>query len=59
MLDYCKQDVEITHAVYKELLKESKDFSKECYRLEHDIRLIVDQQEKNGFAFNIQKHKNY
>ena len=55
MLDYCKQDVEITHAVYKELLKESKGFTKESIDLEHDIRLIIDQQEKNGFAFNIQK----
>ena len=55
MLDYCKQDVEITHAVYKELLKESKGFSKESIDLEHDIRLILDQQEKNGFAFDIKK----
>jgi len=55
MLDYCKQDVEITHAVYKELLKESKGFTKESIDLEHDIRLILDQQEKNGFAFNIRK----
>jgi DNA polymerase-1 len=55
MLDYCKQDVEITHAVYKELLKESKGFTKESIDLEHDIRLIIDQQEKNGFAFNIRK----
>ena len=55
MLKYCKQDVEITHAVYNELVKESKGFSKESIDLEHDIRLIIDQQEKNGFAFNIQK----
>ena len=55
MLDYCKQDVEITHAVYNELKKESKGFTKESIDLEHDIRLILDQQEKNGFAFNIQK----
>jgi DNA polymerase-1 len=55
MLDYCKQDVEITHAVYKELLKESKGFTKESIDLEHDIRLIIDQQEKNGFAFDIRK----
>ena len=52
---YCIQDVEITHAVYNELVKESKGFSKESIDLEHDIRLIIDQQEKNGFAFNIQK----
>ena len=55
MLKYCKQDVEITHAVYNELVKESKGFSKESIDLEHDIRLIIDQQEKNGFAFDIQK----
>ena len=42
MLDYCKQDVEITHAVYKELLKESKGFTKESIDLSHDIRLIID-----------------
>ena len=55
MLDYCIQDVHITHAVYNELKKESKGFSKESIDLEHDIRLIIDQQEKNGFAFDIRK----
>jgi DNA polymerase-1 len=55
MLDYCRQDVEITHAVYKELVKESEGFSQESVDLEHDIRLIIDQQEKNGFAFDIMK----
>ena len=55
MLDYCKQDVEITHAVYKELIKESKGFSKESVDLEHKVRLILNQQENNGFAFNMRK----
>ena len=55
MLKYCKQDVEITHAVYNELVKESKGFSQESSNLEHDIRLILDQQERNGFAFDIKK----
>ena len=55
MLDYCKQDVEITHVVYNELKKESKGFSRESIDLEHSIRLILDQQEKNGFAFDIRK----
>ena len=32
-----------------------KGFSKESIDLEHDIRLILDQQEKNGFAFDIKK----
>ncbi len=55
MLDYCKQDVEITHAVYKELINESKGFSKESVDLEHKVRLILNQQENNGFAFNMRK----
>ena len=55
MLDYCKQDVEITHAVYNQLKKEGKDFSKHAVKLEHKIVRIIDKQEKNGFAFNIQK----
>tara|TARA_R100001594_G_scaffold5653_1_gene17179 strand:+ start:2160 stop:3803 length:1644 start_codon:yes stop_codon:yes gene_type:complete len=55
MLQYCRQDVEITHAVYKELIKESKGFSKESVDLEHKVRLILNQQENNGFAFNMRK----
>ena len=55
MLDYCKQDVEITHAVYKELVKESEGFSQESVDLEHDIRLIIDQHEKNGVAIDMMK----
>jgi len=55
MLKYCKQDVEITHAVYNELVKESNGFSQESSDLEHNIRLILDQQEKNGFAFDMMK----
>ena len=55
MLNYCKQDVEITHAVYNELVKESNGFSQESSDLEHNIRLILDQQEKNGFAFDMMK----
>ena len=35
MLNYCKQDVEITHAVYNELVKESNGFSQESSDLEH------------------------
>ena len=55
MLKYCKQDVEITHAVYNALVKESNGFSQESSDLEHNIRLILDQQEKNGFAFDMMK----
>jgi len=53
MLDYCKQDVEITHAVYNELQKEGERFSKESIKLEHKIARIIEQQRLNGFYFNI------
>ena len=55
MLEYCKQDVEITFDVAKLLEKEGERFSDVSKNLEHKIRVILDQQEKNGFAFNLRK----
>jgi DNA polymerase-1 len=55
MLEYCKNDVDLTENLYKQLLIEGKSFSSFSISLEHKIRAIIDQQEKNGFALNIQK----
>ena len=55
MLEYCKQDVNITHKVFQELEKESKGFSAYSSKIEHKIRVIIDQQERNGFAIDMQK----
>ena len=55
MLKYCKNDVNLTETLYKQLFKESDKFSPFSINLEHKIRAIIDQQEKNGFALNIQK----
>jgi|TARA_R100001086_G_scaffold238922_1_gene163986 DNA polymerase-1 len=55
MLKYCKRDVELTLRLARTLEKEGKNFSDRSYILEQKIRAIIDQQEKNGFAFNIQK----
>jgi len=55
MLDYCIQDVKLNRILYLHLLKEAKGFSKESLNLEHDVFKIVNQQRKDGFAFNEQK----
>ena len=55
LLKYCRQDVEITHKLYQHLQKEGQGFSKSSIDLEHQVRVIVDQQEKNGFYLNVRK----
>ena len=55
MLEYCQKDTEITRQVADKLSGEGSSFSDRSYNLERKVRTIVDQQEKNGFAFNIQK----
>ena len=53
MLKYCIRDVEITERVYNILVPEMKRFSPRSIRLEHQVRAIIDQQERNGFALNV------
>jgi len=55
MLEYCKQDVNITHKVFQELEKEGKGFSDYSSEIEHKIRVIIDKQKKNGFAIDMEK----
>ncbi len=55
MLDRCIRDVEITERVYSNLVSKLRKvgFSEKSCQIEHDIRRIVDQQERNGFCFDI------
>ena len=55
MLEYCRQDVEVTIKLYKHLLPKLQKFSARSIKLEHDIRAIIDRQEKNGFSLDIPK----
>ena len=55
MLEYCKKDTELTKKLSSTLEKEGSRFSKRSYELEREIRAIIDQQQLNGFAFNIRK----
>ena len=55
MLEYCLRDTELTRKLAHKLSKEGEKFSSKSYELERKIRAIVDQQEKNGFAFNLRE----
>ncbi len=55
MLEYCQRDTELTRKVAGVLSGEGSSFSDRSYNLERKVRAIIDQQERNGFAFNIQK----
>jgi DNA polymerase-1 len=55
MLKYCIRDVEITVKIYNSLLPDMKKFTPRSIRLEHQVRAIIDRQEKNGFALDVPK----
>jgi DNA polymerase I-like protein with 3'-5' exonuclease and polymerase domains len=53
MLEYCKQDVNITYKLYNYLKDEGSKFSKRSIDLEHKIRRIINDQEDCGFYLDI------
>jgi len=53
MKEYCKQDVNVTELLYNELMKEGEDFSQASINLEHMVHAIMCEQERNGFALDI------
>jgi DNA polymerase-1 len=55
MLQYCIRDTKLTRKLAHKLSAEGKMFSQRSYELERKVRAIVDQQEINGFAFNIKE----
>lgn len=53
MLEYCVQDTKVTAELYKHLTKEMQnDFSKESIKLEHEVAIIIAEQERNGFRLD-------
>lgn len=53
MLEYCIQDTKVTAELYKHLTKEMQnDFSQESIELEHQVAIIIAEQERNGFKLN-------
>lgn len=56
MVDYCIQDTLVTKELYKHLTKEMQnDFSKESIKLEHEVAIIIAEQERNGFKLDMPK----
>lgn len=52
MLEYCKQDVRVTVALYKHLDVASMD--PEAISVEHEFAQIIRQQERAGFRFDVE-----
>jgi DNA polymerase I-like protein with 3'-5' exonuclease and polymerase domains len=53
MLQYCIQDTKVTAELYKHLTQEMENgFSKESIKLEHEVAIIIAEQERNGFKLN-------
>ena len=55
MLEYCKQDVEVTYNLYK-MIEEMK-YSQQAMDLEHDVAQLIYNQEVYGFTFDTDKAK--
>ena len=54
MLEYCINDVEVTHNVYNYLnMYEKTGFSDQSIQLEHRIRHIINKQQKHGFLIDV------
>ena len=53
MLEYCKQDTEVTYKLYKVI--EEKGYSQEAMDLEHEVAQLIFAQEQHGFTFNRDK----
>jgi len=54
MVDYCIQDVEITHALFTHLTDSLLDWGKSV-DLEHEVAMVVKKQEENGFKLDVPK----
>ena len=53
MLEYCIQDVEVTHTLYQKILE--KKYSEQSLELEHLISEIISRQEQYGVLFDKDK----
>lgn len=52
MEEYCVQDTQVTLKLYQKFL--SMNYSQEAITLEHEVKWIINRQERYGFAFDTQ-----
>lgn len=52
MVDYCVQDVEVTHATYNYLTDKLKPFGDQSIELEHKVQEIIASQIENGWLLD-------
>jgi DNA polymerase I len=52
MLEYCIQDVEVTHKLYNMIIE--KGYSIQAMDLEHEVAKLIYKQEQHGFTFNLE-----
>lgn len=53
MVEYCRQDSEVTYHLYKKLL--TRSIPEEAIKLEQDFAKVISRQEKYGVYFDMQK----
>ena len=53
MVEYCRQDIEVTYSLYKKML--SRNIPDEAMRLEQEFARIIQRQEEYGVYFDIKK----
>ena len=52
LIEYCKRDVALTTKVYLKLLRSAP---RPAIDIEHQVAIIIAEQERNGFCFDISK----
>lgn len=54
MVDYCMQDLEVTHKLHTKLRNVAQEYQRAC-EIEHKFAYIISQQILNGFRLDVEK----
>ena len=61
MITYCKNDVSLTLKLYTALSKRMREigYSDKSCEIEHRIRVVIDEQQDNGFWFDVVRARDF